>query len=156
MLVFLAMAGNAQTKAKKLKPYLSTTTYCVPGMTPYVENVIAFENRSAAFKEFEPGKFKATVQVVTVFKKGEESTFSKVAVDSPVVTDTANLDGAFIYQQRFSLENGEYQMEIGITDLNSGDVLPVTTVPVELNYPDNVPAISDILLFDSYTKAEKP
>ena len=155
MFAFLALAGNAQQKVKHLKPYLSTTTYCVPGMTPYVENVIAFENRSAVYNEFEPGKFKATVQVVTVFRKGEESTFSKIAVDSPVVTDTVNLDGAFLCQQRFSLENGEYQMEISITDMNSGEVLPTTTASVELNYPDNVPAISDILLFDSYAKAEK-
>lgn len=156
MLAFLALAGNAQQKVKHLKPYLSTTTYCAPGMTPYVENVIAFENRSAVYNEFEPGKFKATVQVVTVFRKGEESTFSKIAVDSPVVTDTANLDGAFLCQQRFSLENGAYQMEIEITDMNSGEVLPTTTASVELNYPDNVPAVSDILLFDSYAKAEKP
>jgi len=156
MLALFVLAGNAQTKAKKLKPYLSTTTYCVPGMTPYVENVIAFENQSAVYKEFEPGKFKATVRVVTVFRKGEESTFSKIAVDSPVVTDTTFLDGAFLCQQRFSLENGEYQMDVTVTDMNGGDELPSTTATVELNYPDNVPAISDILLFDSYTKAEKP
>ena len=154
MLLLVAFTGNAQTK--KLKSYLSTTTYCVPGMTPYVENAIAFDCRSAVYKQFEPGKFKATVEVVTVFRKGEESVFSKVAVDSPVVTDTANLDGAFINQQRFSLTNGEYQMEICITDMNSGDVLPPTTVTVEVNYPENTPAISDILLFDSYTKAVKP
>ena len=154
MLLLVAFTGNAQTK--KLKSYLSTTTYCVPGMTPYVENAIAFDCRTAVYKQFEPGKFKATVEVVTVFRKGEESVFSKVAVDSPVVTDTANLDGAFINQQRFSLTNGEYQMEICITDMNSGDVLPPTTVTVEVNYPDNTPAISDILLFDSYTKAVKP
>lgn len=154
MLLLVAFAGNAQTK--KLKSYLSTTTYCVPGMTPYVENAIAFDCRTAVYKQFEPGKFKATVEVVTVFRKGEESVFSKVAVDSPVVTDTTKLDGAFIDQQRFSLPNGEYQMEICITDLNSGDVLPPTTVTVDVNYPDNTPAISDILLFDSYTKAVKP
>ena len=154
MLLLVAFSGNAQTK--KLKSYLSTTTYCVPGMTPYVENAIAFDCRTAVYKQFEPGKFKATVEVVTVFRKGEESVFSKVAVDSPVVTDTTKLDGAFIDQQRFSLANGEYQMEICITDLNSGDVLPPTTVTVEVNYPDNTPAISDILLFDSYAKAEKP
>jgi GWxTD domain-containing protein len=154
MLLLVAFTGNAQTK--RLKSYLSTTTYCVPGMTPYVENAIAFDCRSAVYKQFEPGKFKATVEVVTVFRKGEESVFSKVAVDSPVVTDTANLDGAFINQQRFSLTNGEYQMEICVTDMNSGDVLPPTTVTVEVNYPDNTPAISDILLFDSYTKAVKP
>ena len=154
MLLLVAFTGNAQTK--RLKSYLSTTTYCVPGMTPYVENAIAFDCRTAVYKQFEPGKFKATVEVVTVFRKGEESVFSKVAVDSPVVTDTANLDGAFINQQRFSLTNGEYQMEICVTDMNSGDVLPPTTVTVEVNYPDNTPAISDILLFDSYTKAVKP
>ena len=154
MLLLVAFAGNAQTK--KLKSYLSTTTYCVPGMTPYVENAIAFDCRTAVYKQFEPGKFKATVEVVTVFRKGEESVFSKVAVDSPVVSDTTKLDGAFIDQQRFSLANGEYQMEICITDLNSGDVLPPTTVTVEVNYPDNTPAISDILLFDSYSKAVKP
>ena len=156
MFALLVLTGNAQTKSKRLKPYLSTTTYCVPGMTPYVENVIAFENRSAVYNEFEPGKFKATVQVVTVFRKGEESTFSKIAVDSPVVTDTANLDGAFLCQQRFSLENGEYQMEIDVADMNSGESLPTTTATVEVNFPDGVPAISDILLFDSYAKAEKP
>ena len=154
MLLLVAFAGNAQTK--KLKSYLSTTTYCVPGMTPYVENAIAFDCRTAVYKQFEPGKFKATVEVVTVFRKGEESVFSKVAVDSPVVTDTTKLDGAFIDQQRFSLPNGEYQMEICITDMNSGDVLPPTTITVDVNYPDNTPAISDILLFDSYTKAVKP
>ena len=156
MLVLLAFSGNAQVKAKRLKPYLSTTTYFAPGMTPFVENAIAFDCRTAVYKQFEPGKFKATVEVVTIFRKGEETVFSKVAVDSPVVTDTSNLDGAFIDQQRFSLENGEYQMEINITDLNSGDVLPTATVTVEVNYPDNVPSISDILLFDSYTKPEKP
>ena len=156
LLALLTLAGNAQVKAKRLKPYLSTTTYDAPGMTPYVENAIAFECRSAEYKEFEPGKFKASVEITTIFRKGEETTFSKVALDSPVVTDTSNLDGAFIGQQRFALDNGKYDMEISITDMNSGDVLPTEKVIVELNYPDDVPSVSDILLFDSYAKAETP
>lgn len=156
MIVFVAIAASAQVKAKRLKPYLSTTTYNIPGMNPYVENTIAFECRSAVYKQFEPGKFKATVEITTIFRKGEETTFSKVALDSPVVTDTANLDGAFIDQQRFSLSNGEYQMNISITDLNSGEALPTDTITVNVDYPANGPSISDILLFDSYTKAETP
>lgn len=156
LLALLTLTGNAQVKAKRLKPYLSTTTYDAPGMTPYVENAIAFECRSAEYKEFEPGKFKASVEITTIFRKGEETTFSKVALDSPVVTDTSNLNGAFIGQQRFALDNGKYDMEISITDLNSGDVLPTEKVIVELNYPDNVPSVSDILLFDSYAKADTP
>ena len=157
MLVLMTLAGNAQVKAKRLKPYLSTTTYCAPGVTPFVENAIAIDNRSAVYKEFEPGKFKATVEIQTIFRQEDKiCAFSKIALDSPVVADTANLDGAFIDQQRFSLPNGNYQMEISIKDVNGGDALPVEALPVEVNYPDNTPAISDILLFDSYAKAEKP
>ena len=156
MLVLMALGGNAQVKAKKLRPYLSTTTYCVPGMTPYLENAIAFDCRSAVYKEFEPGKFKSTVEIQTIFRDGEKiCAYSKIALDSPVVTDTANLDGAFIDQQRFSLPTGEYQMEISITDMNSGDALPTESITVKVDFPDGAPAVSDVLLFDSYAKADQ-
>ena len=156
MLVLMALGGNAQVKAKKLRPYLSTTTYCVPGMTPYLENAIAFDCRSAVYKEFEPGKFKSTVEIQTIFRDGEKiCAYSKIALDSPVVTDTTNLDGAFIDQQRFSLPTGEYQMEISITDMNSGDALPTESITVKVDFPDGAPAVSDVLLFDSYAKADQ-
>lgn len=156
MIMLLAIVGMAQVKV--LKPYLSTTIYNVPGLTPYVENALAIECQSATYKEFEPGKFKATIEITTIFKQGDKvCNFSKIALDSPVVTDTTNLDGAFIDQQRFSLPNGEYSMEMNVVDLNSDKTMPshdVTTVVV--NFAENVPAISDILLFDSYEKASQP
>lgn len=156
IVVLVAFSGHAQVKTKRLKSYLATTTYCAPGVSPYVENAIAFDCRSAVYKQFEPGKFKSTIEVQTIFRQNDKiCAYSKIALDSPVVTDTTKLDGAFIDQQRFSLPNGEYQMEISVTDLNSGDALPTETMTVEVDYPDNLPAISDILLFDSYTKAEK-
>jgi GWxTD domain-containing protein len=156
MVLLVAFSGQAQVKTKRLKSYLATTTYCAPGVSPYVENAIAFDCRSAVYKQFEPGKFKSTIEIQTIFRQNDKiCAYSKIALDSPVVTDTTNLDGAFIDQQRFSLPNGEYQMEISVTDLNSGDALPTETMTVEVDYPDNLPAISDILLFDSYTKAEK-
>lgn len=155
LLVLLVVVAQAQTKVKRLKAYPSTTTYSVPGMTPYVENAIAFDCRSATYKEFEPGKFKAQVEITTVFRKGEKTTFSKIALDSPTVTDTSHLSGAFIGQQRFSLENGEYEMSLIVTDMNSGVALPEQKTTVVVDYPDNTPSVSDILLFDSYTKAAK-
>lgn len=157
MLVLMAVSVNAQAKAKRLKSYLSTTTYCAPGVSPYVENAIAFDSRTAVYKEFEPGKFKSTIEIQTIFRQGDKiCTYSKIALDSPVVTDTANLAGAFIDQQRFTLPNGEYEMEISVTDMNSGETLPTVQSTVEVAYPDGTPAISDILLFDSYGQAAKP
>ena len=120
MLVLMAVSVNAQAKAKRLKSYLSTTTYCAPGVSPYVENAIAFDSRTAVYKEFEPGRFKSTIEIQTIFRQGDKiCTYSKIALDSPVVSDTANLAGAFIDQQRFTLPNGEYEIhQLDLTDAN--------------------------------------
>ena len=156
IIVIALTAISTHAQVKKLNPFVSTTTYNLPGQTPFVENALAFECKSVTYKEFQPGKFKATLEIVTAFRKGEETTFSKVALDSPVVTDTSNLDGAFIDQQRFALANGEYVMEIIVTDKNS-DRAPVNlSVTVDVDYPQDTPAVSDILLFDTYSKAAKP
>ena len=124
IIVIALTTFSAHAQVKRLNPFLSTTTYNVPGQTPYVENALAFECKSVTYKEFQPGKFKATLEIVTAFRKGEETTFSKVSLDSPIVTDTANLSGAFVDQQRFPLSNGEYVMEIIVTDKGS-DRAPV-------------------------------
>ena len=146
-------SANAQTK--RLNPYVTTMAYNLPDQTPFVETALAFECKSVTYKEFQPGQFKATLEIVTAFRKGEETTFSKVALDSPVVTDTVNLDGAFIDQQRFALPNGEYEMQLSVTDIGSGKNVNISFT-IDVDYPKDLPAVSDILLFDSYSKAEKP
>ena len=156
IVIALTTTISAHAQVKKLNPFVSTTIYNAPGQTPYVENALAFECKSVAYREFQPGQFKATVEIVTAFRKGEETTFSKVSLDSPIVTDTTNLSGAFVDQQRFPLANGEYEMEIIVTDKGS-DRAPVSlTVTVDVDYPQDVPAVSDILLFDKYSKATQP
>jgi len=151
-----AIGGIAQNKA--VQSFLSTTTYCVPGDIPFIENALAFDCSSVVYNQFEPGKYKATVEIQTIFKQGDEiRNFSKIALDSPVVTDTAHIVGAFLDEQRFSLENGEYAMEITVKDLNNPKQIPYSsTQTVVIDYPIDAPAVSDILLVESFTKADKP
>lgn len=148
--------GIAQNKT--VQSYLSMTTYNVPGGTPFLENAQAFDCSTVVYNQFEPGKYKATVEIQTIFRQGEKiCNFSKEALDSPVVTDTANIMGAFVDQQRFSLENGEYEMEITVKDLNNPSQVPFTaTQTIVIDYPADAPAVSDILLVDSYSKASAP
>ncbi len=148
-----AISGIAQNKV--VHSFLSSTTYNVPGGTPFIENAIAFDCSSVIYKQFEPGKFKATVEIQTIFKQGEKvCNFSKEALDSPVTADTTNIVGAFVDQQRFSLPNGEYAMEITVKDLNDSRQTPYTsTQTVVIDYPTDAPAVSDILLVESYSKA---
>ena len=148
-----ALAGVAQNKA--VQSFLSSTTYTVPGGTPYIENALAFDCASVVYHQFEPGKFKATVEIQTIFKQGDKiCNFSKVALDSPVTTDTSLVMGAFVDQQRFSLENGDYVMEITVKDLNNSVQQPFSSQQnITINYPTDQPAVSDILLVESYSKA---
>ena len=147
--------GIAQNKA--VQSFLSSTTYNVPDGTPFIENAIAFDCSSVVYNQFEPGKYKATVEIQTIFKQDDKvCNFSKVALDSPVTADTASIIGAFVDQQRFSLPNGEYAMEITVKDLNNPKQIPYTsTQTVVIDYPADAPAVSDILLVESYSKAVK-
>ena len=158
LLSVLALPFCTMAQHKILRPYLGTTTYSAPGETPFVENAMAFDCKTAVYQQFEPGKFRATVEISTIIKhEGAVAAYSKIALNSPVVSDTAVLDGAFIDQQRFSLPNGEYEMEISVKDVNNPKGLAASEKStVVVDFPKNAPSVSDILLYDSYTKAVKP
>lgn len=155
LLLLMSAVGMAQNKA--IQSFLSYTTYNVPGDEPFIENALAFDCSSVVYRQYEPGCFKATVEIQTIFKKNDKVyTFSKIALDSPMVKDTTKITGAFIDQQRFPLENGEYQMEITVKDLNNPKQIPYKSEQtVVMNFPDDQPAVSDILLVESYQKAVK-
>ncbi len=156
VVLFFWLAAFCQDKT--VTAFLSTTTFNVPEVSPFVENAIAFDPNSVTYSEFEKGKFKATVEITTIFRSNDTiRAFSKIALDSPVVTDTAAEKSAFINQQRFILPSGEYDMEISVNDLNATDPKSFTTTQkVSINFNDELPAMSDILLVDTYTKASAP
>lgn len=152
----LAFVGILPAQNKAIQSFLSYTTYAVPGEKPFIENAMAFECASVYYRQFEPGKFKASVEIQTIFKQGDKvCNYSKIALDSPVVTDTSKISGSFIDQQRFSLDNGEYTLEISILDLNSPTKTPVKSEQtVVINFPTEHPSVSDIMLVDTYSKAQ--
>lgn len=157
-LLCLALAGVVTAQNKAVQSFLSSTTYNVPGDTPFIENALAFDCSSVIYNQFQPGQFKATVEIQTIFKQGETiANYSKIALDSPVVADTANITGAFVDQQRFSLPNGEYTMEITVKDLNNPSEVPYSaSQTVVIDYPTDAPAVSDILLVEAYSRAATP
>ena len=157
LVLCLVLPFTLTAQKKSLQSFLSYTTYNVPGDEPFIENALAFDCSSVVYRQYEPGCFKATVEVQTIFKKGDKVyTFSKIALDSPLVKDTTKITGAFIDQQRFPLENGEYQMEIAVKDLNNPKQIPYKSEQtVVINYPADQPAVSDILLVESFQKATK-
>ena len=73
---------------------------------------------------------------------------------SPAVDDTTNLNNFFMDIQRYSLANGEYQMEIVIEDSNNKGMKPYTVKEnVIIDYPDNI-CFSSIIALEDYKPSE--
>ncbi len=154
---FVLLSTFVIAQEKPITAYLSSTTFNVLNVSPYVENAIAFDPYSVTYKEFEKGSFKATVEITTIFKSNDTiRSFSKIALDSPVVTDTSLSRQAFVNQQRFTLPSGNYDMEINIVDVNAVEPKHFSSSQkLNINFNDELPSMSDILLVDGYSKATK-
>ena len=99
LVLCLVLPFTLTAQKKSIQSFLSSTTYNVPGGTPFIENAIAFDCSSVVYKQFEPGKFKATVEIQTIFKQGDKiCNYSKIALDSPVTVDTTLILGAFVFR----------------------------------------------------------
>lgn len=149
------MAADAAPKS--MRAYLSYTTFSAPDGEPYIETYLAVDGSSVYFKEIESGSFKASLEIMMIFKQGDFIfDYAKYELNSQVVNDTSKIDFGFIDQQRFSLPNGEYQFELSIADLNNDSEPPfMSEETIVLNFPDDKISLSGIQLIESYEKTDK-
>lgn len=91
------------------------------------------------------------VELTEIIKKKESQDvvdFKKVVLSNPIANDSSISD--ILNQERFSLPNGNYEVEIILDDLLDSIPAVSHTEDVNLNFnPDQV-SISDIELLDSY------
>jgi GWxTD domain-containing protein len=154
-IIFLTMAVTVQ--AKNLNAYLSYATFFSPESGPFIETYLTVEGVSVKYIKNNNGKFQATIQVIMLFRKGEEIVnYDKYELNSPEIEDTTQILFSFIDQQRYSLANGDYEYEIQIWDKNS-DAKPFVNIqPLSIEYPANKVTVSGVQLLASYSKTEDP
>ena len=142
--------------AKKLQVFFSYSTFNSPDGGPYIETYLSVVGNSVQFVPTTNGKFKGSLQVIMIFKKGDEIVnFDKYELSSPEMEDTTNVDFAFIDQQRYLLPNGEYNFEIQIGDMNSETKPYISFQPLVVNYPSDEVMVSGIQLVESFKKSEE-
>ncbi|MBN1819184.1 MAG: GWxTD domain-containing protein [Prolixibacteraceae bacterium] len=141
---------------KKLSAFLTYATFNSPGQGPYIETYLSVNGKTIQYVKNESGKYQGTVQVILLFKNGEDIVnYDKYEVKSPELADTLDLNFNFLDQQRYSLPNGNYDFEIQIWDLNSENKPFINLQPLVMNYPDDEVIISGIQLIDSYQTAKE-
>ena len=151
LLGFIATQVFAQEK--KVNAFISYGTFNITSedSTPYLETYITFDYNSLMYVKDADGQYEASINLTVIFKQGESiKNYDKYVVTSPKINDTTNLNGFFMDIQRYSLANGEYQMEVTIEDANNKIERPLkVSETVLIDFPENI-CFSSIIALEDY------
>ena len=158
ILCLALLTGVNMFANSKVTAYLTFATFNVPSKTPFVETYLSVIGNSVKFVKNASGKYQGAVEVnINFTQNGEIKNAQKYILNSPETADTSLAYPNFIDQQRFTLANGTYTMEISIADKNNTAEKPFTTqVPVAINFPDDRIMVSDFQLLETYNKSVSP
>lgn len=153
LLCFLCTQIFAQKK--NINSFISYGTfYVADNNSPYLETYITFDRNSLMYVKQSDGQYEAAINLTVIFKQGESiKNYDKYTITSPKVSDTTNLDGFFMDMQRYSLSNGEYQMEISIEDANNKGEKPFkSTETIIIDFPEKI-CFSSIIALEDYKQS---
>lgn len=157
-LSFLLLSFSALLTASpgNLEAYLSHATFSIPGEGPYLETYLQVQGNSLIYKVNENGKFQGSVLVTLIIRKDTSIVdFRKYELHSPMLDDTISILPNFIDQQRFLLGNGNYLLDITLSDANKKDRPIVVNIPVEISIPDDAISISGIQMIEAFSKTSE-
>lgn len=154
--ILLLMIGFTSLQAKRLNAFLSYATFYSPESGPFIETYLTVEGKSANYVLNENNKYQAAIQIIVLFKIGDEIiNYDKYELSSYELDDTLNVTNNFIDQQRYPLVNGNYEFEIQIWDKNNDTKPFINLQPLVIDYPDNEIIVSGIQLVESYTETKE-
>ena len=152
LLTFLSVSVIVEGK---MSAYFSHCTFNQPQGKPYIETYLTVNGPSVNFIANTNGKFQSTIEVQWVLKQEDKIVyFDKYNLLSPELESNSNQPD-FMDQQRLPAGNGNYTVELTITDKNAADSKFSTAQPVSINYPVDKVSISDIELLQSFDKTVK-
>ena len=155
-LVFACLFGTQIiAQEKNINAFISYGTFNITTeeATPYLETYITFDCNSLIYVK-DADQYQAAINLTVIFRQGESiKNYDKYSVNSPKISDTTNVNGFFMDVQRYSLANGEYQMEITIEDANNKTEKPLkVSETIVIDYPENI-CFSSIIALEDYKPA---
>ncbi len=152
-IIFCFALASSQLYARGLKAIYSFSSFNTPENKPYVESYISISGYSITYRKTETGKYQGSVQVLmNVTKAGINVYTDKYNVLSPEQNDTINLSYNFIDQKRFELNNGEFVVNLTLTDNYQESNKFNSSEKLTINYETGKTTISDITLLESFKK----
>jgi len=153
----LVLFQVADTNAKSLQAAFSYCTFLQPGKGPFIETYIAVDGQSVNYQAGPAGGYQAAIEITFLFRsKDSIRYFDKYNLLGPVIDDTLESARTFKDLHRIPLENGTYEMQLTVRDLNSGTGKAYSiSREIVVSYFPEIIAISDIELISEMHKTEK-
>lgn len=149
-LILLLLAFCSAQAAQALDVSISYATF--KGIDkPYIEVYIHVAGSSATYAPLSDTTAQATLEVLILFKRGEEIIkFDKYLLNSPV--HRRALD--FVDMKRYAIDNGEYELTVNVQDTHKPENVKAYQAPVSVQYGTEGLQQSDLQLLASYRKDE--
>ena len=141
-------------KAENLKAYLSYSAFNTPENIPYLETYLTVKGSSVSHILSDDGYYQGVLEIQIIFKKNDSIVnFAKYELAGPQIKDTLMGMANFLDVQRFSLGNGDFDIELKIKDKNSETEALNSFHEYTIDFPDEGSKFSDIELLKSYEKS---
>ena len=141
-------------KVGGVEAFITNCTFFTPNTGPYIETYISIPAQTLIFQKTKSGKYQAAVEVLLLYKLGDEiKTFEKYVLNSVETEEENPVDFSLIDQKRVSLPNGVYTLEATLKDLNSPEEIQNITLPVIVDYDKTSVKVSDIELVETIQKS---
>ncbi len=153
LLLLLPLAGMASPC--NMKAIFSYGMFLAPPTSPYIETYIAIDASSLNLKPVSSGKLQGEVELTIIFEQNEKVVnFEKVILKSPEFDSAPTAESFFMGQHRFALPNGSYDVLIRLRDTQTDSAYFDHREVVVVDFKENSPVISDILLIDEFKKVD--
>lgn len=88
----------------------------------YIETYLSIEGNSVNYVLNDNNKFQSSLVItIELISNDSSALYDKYNLSSPEIDDTSNVDFVFIDQQRYFLNDGDYQLKLNIKDNNDSD-----------------------------------
>ena len=126
-----------------------------PESGPYLEAYFNIHGRSLRFQEVSPKRFQSSAAITILLKDGEKVVdYLKYRLESPLVSDTTDIDFALTDLKRLNLPKSGLELEIIVEDfLRPGNTnYYVRSITTDFSV---LPAFSDIEFIDEYHRVRE-
>ncbi|NLL29424.1 MAG: GWxTD domain-containing protein [Bacteroidales bacterium] len=154
--ILFLFLSSLHVEAKKLDIFLSYCTFYSPNDGPYIETYLSYNGKNLNYRLNNNNMFQSKLDILILFKQNDSiKAFNKYSLFSSEIKDTNDVNYIFHDQQRISIPNGSYDMEISIKDAYCDSPELNISEKIEIFYDDNKIQFSGIELLQSVNKSTK-